>query len=467
MALSSPLIDLTDYQREKVMDRSRFRIDMWARQTGKSFASTLADTLSAAEGAPWVILSSGERGSKENIEKCRMHAQAIGAAAEAIERDYRTDDGTFTAHEVRFPSGGRIVGLPANPATARGHSANVDLDEFSTHRDSRQIWTALFPTVNRGYRLRVNGTPLGKQNKFYELWRDWNDYIASERSGYAARKITIYDAIAGGLDLRDPDGRPCTPEDLREALGDEDAWAQEYLCEFLDEATAYITYDMIASCEHEEATLDWSEDRVISGPLYVGMDVARKRDLTVIWVCERLGDVSWTRAVKVMEKASFRAQREALYYFLSLPGLARACIDATGIGAQLAEEAQQLFGSYRVEAVTFTAQVKEDLAVRLRTRMEDRLIRLPADRAVREDLHAVKKIVTAAGNVRYDAERTEAGHADRFWALALAEMAGAAVQPAAEVAIARRTTIARLVREGIFVAPRRESMRDVFAQIGF
>lgn len=422
--MSNPLIKLTDYQREKVMDKSRFRFDMWARQTGKSFSATLADTLDAAEGAPWVVLSSGERGSKENIEKCQMHAQAIGAAIENIQSDFSTDDGVFTAHEIRFPSGGRIVGLPANPATARGHSANVDLDEFSTHKDSRKIWTALFPTINRGFRLRVNGTPLGKQNKFYELFRDWSQFVEEHRSGYAVKKVTIYDAVAGGLDLRDPEGRLCTPEELREALGDPDAWAQEYLCEFVDEATAYLTYDMIAACETEDATTEIPAGFIPTGPMFVGVDIGRKRDLTVIWLAERLGDVSWVRAVVTLEKALFRVQRDALFSVLEMPSVRRACIDATGLGMQLAEEAQQKFGAYKVEPVTFTNLVKEDLAVRMRTRMEDRQIRLPADRNVREDLHSIKKYVTAAGNVRFDAERTEQGHADRFWAAALAEMAG-------------------------------------------
>lgn len=430
--MSSPLVNLTDYQRDKLQDRARFRLDLWARQTGKSFAATLDDTLRAAEGRPCVILSSGERGSKENIEKCRMHAQAIGIAVRSIVEDFATDDGVFTAHEIRFPSGGRIVGLPANPATARGHSADLDLDEFSAHRDSQKIWTSLFPTITRGYRLRVNFTALGKQNKAYDLYRDWSQFAAEGRTDYSVRKVTIYDAVAGGLELKDHHGHPCTPDELRDALGDPDAWAQEYLCEFLDEATAYITYEMIAACEHEQATIEVPSSYRPDYPLYLGMDIGRKRDLSVIWIAERIGDVSWTRAVEVLDRAPFRMQRDALYRYLSLPQLRRACLDATGIGAQLAEEAQQRYGAHKVEAVTFTAAVKEDLAVRVRTRMEDRLIRLPIDRALREDLHAVKKFVTAAGHVRYDAERTEQGHADRFWALALAELAGTGPRCAAE-----------------------------------
>ncbi|MBE2245575.1 MAG: hypothetical protein IAE86_22685, partial [Burkholderiaceae bacterium] len=82
------------------------------------------------------------------------------------------------------------------------------------------------------------------------------------------------------------------------------------------------------------------------------------------------------------------------------------------------------FGEHRVEAVTFTPQVKEALAYPLKGAMEDRKVRIPDDAVIRSDLRKVQKQVTAAGNVRFVAESTPDGHADRFWALALALHAG-------------------------------------------
>ena len=97
----------------------------------------------------------------------------------------------------------------------------------------------------------------------------------------------------------------------------------------------------------------------------------------------------------------------------------RGCLDATGIGQQMAERMQEQFGS-RIEPVHFTLQVKQDLAVRARRLFEERRIRIPDYAPLRRDLSSVKRLITPAGNVRYDADRTDAGHADRFWALALA-----------------------------------------------
>ncbi len=127
-------------------------------------------------------------------------------------------------------------------------------------------------------------------------------------------------------------------------------------------------------------------------------------------------------------------------------GVRRCCIDQSGVGMMLAERLQKKYGA-RVEPVQFTAPVKERLAPLVKRHFEERLVRIPDQRDVRADLNAVKRSVTASGNVRYDAERTEHGHADRFWALALA-LEAAASTPAARFVDAG-ATLGRPVMAGI------------------
>lgn len=410
MALSSA-IQLTEYQKRWVEDKSRFKIALKARQTGFSFAVALEVVLDAVEHRTlWVLLSRGERQSKELMEKVAMHARAIGVACQELETTFQIDDKDFKQLEIRFPNGSKVIGLPANPDTARGFSGNVVLDEFAFHADSRKIWTALYPTITRGYKIRVISTPQGKSNKFYNLWMD-------DTGTWSKHRVDIYQAKEQGMDV--------DIEELRKGVESEDDWLQEFCCEFLDEADSLLPYEMINNCEDDRATTELPEDYEPQGDLYLGVDIGRKRDLTVIWLCEVLGDVFWTRAVKELTKTPFRVQRQELFWYLSLPRMRRACIDSTGLGMQLAEEAQERYG-YLVEPVTFTPAVKQELAVTQRRKFEDRLVRIPARREIREDLHSVKKVTTAAGNIRYDAERSESGggHADRFWALALALHAG-------------------------------------------
>ncbi|WP_460031310.1 terminase large subunit domain-containing protein, partial [Megalodesulfovibrio paquesii] len=137
-----PALELYPYQRQWIGDKSRFKIGMLARQTGKTFTTTLEivdDCLEAASQGwreRWVILSRGERQAKEAMDEgVKRHAQAYGAAFDFLEYDWK-GEASYKALEVTLPGGSRITALPANPDTARGFSASCFLDEFAFHQDS-------------------------------------------------------------------------------------------------------------------------------------------------------------------------------------------------------------------------------------------------------------------------------------------------------------------------------------------
>lgn len=398
-------IILLPYQRRWVDDRSPLKIWLAARQIGKSFSVAMEAIAESLEGRrDNLILSSSERQSREVMQKVYSHLRYLRVRSEETIRAERE-----SREEVSLPNGSRIISLPANPDTVRGFSGNVFLDEFAFHRDSREIWRAMYPAVTRGYRVRVTSTPNGRQNMFYELW--------ARDDRFSKHRVDIYQAAEEGLGL--------DVEELRRGMADEEAWAQEFECRFVDEATAFITYDMIAACEDDRATMEPEAGLLAGKPeLYLGVDVGRKKDLTVFWLLEEEGGVFWTRMVRELAGAPFSEQREFLYSLLEGLPVRRACVDSSGLGMQLAEEGMERFGP-RAEGVAFTARVKEELAYGLRRLFEEKALRLPPERRIREDIHSVKKLVTPAGNARFDAERNEGSHADRFWALALAAHAGA------------------------------------------
>ncbi len=414
--MKSPRLILLPYQQRWMNDQAQKKIWLASRQIGKSFALSMEAVVEGLERkCNNLVLSSSERQSREVMQKVYSHLRVLRVVSE----DIIFDDGA-SREEVKLPNGSRIISLPANPDTVRGFSGNVFLDEFAFHKDADAIWRAMYPTVTRGYKIRVCSTANGKSNMFYRLWSE---------GGFSRHETSVYEAKAAGLEV--------DIEALRRGIADPDAWAQEYECRFVDEATAFITYEMIQACEDENATKELAKgDGGGFGDFYLGMDVARKGDLTIFWLWEKVGDVFWTRTVKEMRNTPFAVQRDFLYGLLKgfspspLEGggwermrIRRACIDSTGLGAQLAEEAIDRFGP-TVEAVLFTQKVKEDLAVTLRRKFEDRQVRIPADRDIREDFHSVRKFTTSAGNIRFDAERTDLGHADRFWAAALGVHAG-------------------------------------------
>ncbi len=402
------VVPLLPYQRAIVELDARFTWNNWSRQTGKSFAMSLRRILRGVERQRnQIFLSASEQQSRELMMKARQHCQAMKIATD-LRKNYWADT-SFRQLELTLPGGIRIIGLPANPRTARGFTGDVLLDEFAMHQNDSDIWASVFPTVLRGDgELDVASTPKGKSNKFYAI---------SLNDSFAHSTVTLPEAIEQGLQA--------DADEIYAAMGDEQLYRQEFLCEFLDESTAYLTYEMIAACEDPQATtqLDFDHLRDVDnkdGDLYVGVDIGRKRDLTVIWVLQEVAGVLATIGTVEMKGTTFRTQYKVLCDVLRLKGVRRCCIDSTGLGMQIAEAAVEDFGAYRVEAVTFTPNVKADLAGRLRIKVEDRAIRIPADATIRNDWHSIRRSVTSAGNVRYEGERTEAGHADRFWAAALA-----------------------------------------------
>jgi phage FluMu gp28-like protein len=202
---------------------------------------------------------------------------------------------------------------------------------------------------------------------------------------------------------------------------DEEQWLQEYCCVPANEAAAFISYDLINACTEPECLVPVEQLAKCSHPLFLGVDVARKKDLCVLDVGERIGDVVWDRLRIELLNRPFGQIEEELYGLLRLRQVKRACIDATGLGAQLAERAAERFG-YKVEPILFTTRVKEELAVRFKVELEKRQVRLSDEEALRADLRAIRKEVTLSGQTRYAGE-SEGSHCDRFWAKALRQYA--------------------------------------------
>jgi phage FluMu gp28-like protein len=382
---------------------------MFSRQTGKTFTATLEivlDCLKAeSEGnrKRWVILSRGERQAKEAMDEgVKRHLRAFGAAFNSIGMDFNS---RVRQLEVEMPGGSRITALPANPDTARGFSASVLLDEFAFHQDSREIWRSLFPVISAGHDLRVISTPNGIGNKFAEIMR-------GDDAAWSRHQCDIYQAVKEGL--------PRSIDDLRRALNDPDAWAQEFELEWLDEASSWLTYDLIDSCVSPGC------DRLEYGGVgvFVGVDLAVKRDLWVAVVLEPVGDVLVTRCIHAEHRPTYERREEIIQSIFSDYRVARLCIDQTGLGEDVTQRYQSRYGKGLVEGIHFTSPNKLVLANGIRAAFEERRIRIPDSDELKNDLHKIKKTASNTGAARFDADSDSTGHADRFWAIALAIQAG-------------------------------------------
>ncbi len=268
---ANPVFQLLETQKRWLADKHDHKIIHSARQVGKTSILASLEAVDSAfeeyanhgkiEG--WVILSAGERQSREIIRYVKRHCIAYGKMAGEIQESYFDgEDGTkYKQLEIELPWGSRFIGLPANPDTARGYSENVILDEFAFHKNSREIWAALYPVISAGLKIRILSTGNGKGNKFYELMTNKDDL-------WHRYTFDIYQAVKEGL--------PRNIERIKTGLNDDDLWAQEYECAWLDEASAWLSFDLINSVEHELA----GEPSGYQGnSCFVGNDIAIRNDL--------------------------------------------------------------------------------------------------------------------------------------------------------------------------------------------
>ncbi len=409
------------YQARWIADTSRMKIWEKSRRIGATYAQSYEDVVDAsrAEGAVDVWFSSAdESAAKEYILYCGLWTRLYQIAAEDLGEVVIDRDDDIKARVIQFANGKRIHGLSSNPKAFRSKGGKLVLDEFAFHAQPEELWKAAVPIITWGYPVRVLSTYNGKGNRYYRMVED-----AKKGNAWSLHTTTIEDAVRQGL-VDKIMGRPASAEERaawlaqqRDAAGDEETWQQEYMCQPVDEATAWLTWELITAVEHPDAG---RPELYAGGDCYVGMDIGRRRDLTVIWVLERVGDVLWTREAVRMKGATFAEQDAELDRVFATYRVRRCCIDQTGIGEKPVEDAKKRHGAYVVEGVLFTGPVKQDLATGGKQAFEDRAVRIPSDRAIRESHHAVRKMTTVAGNPRFDADRSEVGHADEFWAHMLA-----------------------------------------------
>jgi len=430
------------YQNRWIDDASRLKLMEKSRQIGLSWASACAcvDRTAPREARfdQWVS-SRDEIQARLFLEDCVMFAKLLNAAAESLGLQVIDPEKRISAFVLQFANERRIHSMSSNPDAQAGKRGGRVLDEFALHPDPRKLYSIAYPGITWGGQLEIVSTHRGSANFFNELVTEITH--KGNPKGFSLHRVTLQDALDQGflykLQSKIPADSPIQEMDeadyfdfIRSGCADSEQFAQEYMCVPADDEGAFLTYDQIAKCEYAPGD-EWEmgadgrgPDGRAPGELYLGVDVGRNRDLTVDWAIERINGRFFTRKVVEMQGKSFSEQEAVLYGLLELRSLRRCCIDATGLGMQLAERAVERYG-YKVEPVRFTGPVKEALAYPLRAAFEDQNIKIPQSNAIRSDLRAIKKTTTAAGNIRFDADRGPNGHSDRFWALALALHAAA------------------------------------------
>jgi phage FluMu gp28-like protein len=403
-------------------DNSRLALAVKSTQIGYSTATAAWAVFQRCLERPQhavIFLSRSERQSLELARKAKGLVDAYQGIAAHLAENRQFQLTEQRQHEISFGNGSRIIVLAANPDTARGYTGDIVLDEFAFHQDSAEIFKAAYGRMTTpGLCLRVLSTPNGAQGRFFELAQRLGlDTGIRPRHQPSRRTDSGWSGHWCDVHLAVEEDFPISIARVR-ADCDEDTWLQEYCCNFLAGGSQWIPWELYEmNCD---PTITVEEEPRGEG-FYAGWDVARSRDLSVVWFSQLVGDVTHTRGILAMKGVPTPDQTTRVAAIM--PRVHRLCIDKTGMGLPIFETMERLFPG-KVEGISFTQATKQTMATTAKRRMEERRCRLPNDPAVWHSFRSVRKIATALGQVRFDADHDEHfGHADHWWAFCLAEAA--------------------------------------------
>lgn len=427
------------YQLKWIHDRSQLKIMEKSRQIGISWATAYALVRNVATPKnrydSW-ITSRDELQGKLLLDDCKFFARLFHVAFKDLGSEFLNSQSVAgSQNTLLFANNKRIQVLSSCVDAQAGKRGTRILDEFALHPSPQSLYAIAYPGITWGGSLEIISTHRGANNYFNSLIKEITENGNPKK--FSHHKVTFQDALEQGFlkKLKKnlmPDDPRLEMDDsdyfdyVRSSCADEETFLQEYMCQPMDDTSSFIPAELTLESEYPRDYL-WKLDIDKPTPLprnhyyTLGVDIARTQDLTVFWLVEITVDLKYlTRSITALKNQSFANQEEVLECYLKLPNIARVCIDQTGIGRQFAERAIQRYTRTPVEGVNFSHQVKEQLAHNVRKALELERLKIPSSDVIRSDFRAIKRETTLSGNYRFSADRSKSGHADYFWALALA-----------------------------------------------
>lgn len=459
-------IELDFWQDDFIKNRNRYICLLKSRQTGFSFIVAIKGLVKAFDPARTQYTKQFVSYNEEDAqEKIRYAKQFYDSIPQKYKKRLIHPTATMLEFEdIGGKTTSRLISLPCRPP--RGKNGDVCLDEFAIYlpRLSKEIYTAAsFCTLRKGC-IEVGSTPLGTIGKFYEICTDRENYPNFDRYfvpwWYA--RVMCKD-VRGAVQL----AKDMPTEERVERFGTDrlislyrnstlEDFQQECECVFIDSSASYISLDLIyantpgrreddipLNIENDEEYFNAKRDVEIhcfkdaddfilnyspekyGSPLYMGLDIGRTSDATVFYIIGLVNGKQRSVLRHEMRNADFDSQFDVLCRLMENLPIYRCAIDNGGIGSNLAENAQKRYGE-RVEQYRFSLQSKEVLAMNVKMGLERREYELDNNRDFHAQIHSIKRTPSSGGGFRYDAERNERGHADSFWAWALASYAASA-----------------------------------------
>jgi phage FluMu gp28-like protein len=427
-----------------------------------------------------IFVSYNEEESKEKVTYARELYDSLPSKYR-LQRRLKYDNKTSLVFEKSGPQSAetRILSYPQRIIRGKGGNVHVRMDEAAHCIHFRKIYTSALPVLSRGdSSLWIGSTPAGKGDLFYEIAINQdNNY-----STYVRIHVQWWDVALFCKDV--PKARMEAPEmitderierfatdrlrALRRAMTLDD-FQQEYECAYLDEAYSYYPWDLIMRCvpifnvegvetaeysapasdldgndkTRSGSSIDFYTDPdptiafekfidavnkgVIQGPFLGGFDVGRTSDASeIVFIEESSSYHQLVRANITLKNMRLPDQRAFVSRMIETLGrkLIKFGVDYIGIGMQIAEDLEDM--SYElVSKLPFNNNAwKEEAAKQMKYRMDLTAISFPTWRPLLQQIHSIKRILLPGGNWRFDAEKAQKHHGDKFWSIIAASEMG-------------------------------------------
>lgn len=455
------------WQDAYIKSMARFIAIVKSRRVGWSFICSLKGLIKALDpdriGYTKQFVSYNEEDALEKISYAKQFYDSM-PECDAKKKLIVDNKSMLCFQDKNGITQSRLISIPCRPP--RGKGGDISLDEFAIYNAKMQklVYDAALPVISRGGTIEMGSSPLGKIGQFYDILTDKDayDYERYNIPWWFCRDLCtdVPTAVKVAPSLSTPERvETFGTKIIRQIFqnNDFDTFRQEYECDFIDSSESYIPLDLIYSntpgkresdidlsaCESMSDEEYWEYNRGIDfqaykdidtailnyrpeyhgETLFLGFDVGRTHDATAIHIIGKMPDGKKRDFARIeLRNVDFESQQNViLQAYKELP-VYRGRMDMTGIGRPVYEALHKKLGD-RLEGVVFTPEEKEIMAIDVKRGLEQREFLLSNDKEFHRQIHSIKRTSNGGKYFRYDAERNEKGHADSFWAWALANSA--------------------------------------------
>ncbi|HKZ93516.1 MAG TPA: phage terminase large subunit [Candidatus Bathyarchaeia archaeon] len=412
------------YQSKLLLSKSKRIVACWARQTGKTTAIAVKVIHFAFTNSKTTLIVS--RGLRQSMIMFGV-IEGLVAAHPMLRKSVVKSTRTL----IHFRNGSQIIALPCGPdgASLRGYTADLVVMDEAAFMPEDVIASVIFPMLatTDGAAIMLS-TPWGRDHIFYRSFKNpdyWSQHVKAEECPRISKEFL---------------------EEQRRDMG-ELRYKMEYEAEFIEDENSFFSQDLIRECVDDYDLVDADQLKTegkIRGTYFLGADFGKRVDYSVV-VLMREEEEQRIRLVFLKQFPLGTTYTEVVGFIRRLNqkfDIAKGFVDQSAVGESLVEEIKE-FAS-QIDGLTFTVKIKQDMMILLQTRMEQKKLTLPMDRAL---LSQINEQQYRFGKAKPSESPEEKGvmtfyhpsgtHDDQLWALALAVYAAREKEPEPHLYVAR------------------------------